>query len=984
MLIWLRQGGRILLSHELHFPIQRYPTALNVSKFGTTIYPHQSYDGHQINRPPDSRGKRLRCPVPSTECSDISKWIPYLDRYLPPQLRASSIALPEAESQSEAQQCQAILQLLFQARTLMNFDLLTYIGFKQKRWQALTVIVDKLLHSAENLRSHDSQRPTLPSNIDWKKMGSSFNDITADKFSLPPIVPMTSDTNFNSLVLYDYYSEEPMLDSRMGEQSLRVGTMEELWQSLGYFILEVADMSTEESTIVMRHFYYIVARLHNLGYIPENVYKDVPKSNFEPPLRPPIMHLLSTRIISILTDTILEANVKETPASNGHLSAMDLLKSSERLLGFGVWLELVLWCCVEGGFARGASWILRNMRRRSNQWKVASFTRIIKKSGPIDHRKIDSHDTWENCGQLSMALPSKRTDNTFLGMGERTITQEVVVAVMEGLTNTVRSGVGLRGDSVAQIWGSVGLLRGLLNSNSLYVHPRFFNYLIFRILEAGGIVVDVKPQALEALLNISPSISTANELDKSSEELVKLWQNGYEPNDSAMMLGLYHYILDLYTSTCHISGAIEVLERLIGTVDSTKVHLIRELIMDSKYLNRAQNVLKTSGKCAPVDQSSALRPLASLQLSPSSLYLLLNSLTDAKVFSIASWILNPHESAGPIIPKNIQENEILSPAVIRFAAAINDPALVADLLDSIPRPLSKSTLHAMLDYTIAMFHWKDSLELLLYLRDVRHIQWEPRNIASLAAAVIKLEQPYGKLTQFSSPEDQAHALSQGKKILTYVLEGKFNIPPDFSKSHDIISQRTLFQLHRIFESIQSPSLAEVCKNCKLEWNSKVKQHHYIPAETFSAVLAAVVQVYGSSSGQRLYLKWCASPTTARACRIDSGGNDILASQLSLGLEKLERWQNVKDDKLVMPDLNVVRTIALSALEEQNDLTRGHEMLSSEITAESVNSVLDWCMRIFFDLGLRDRDIDKELDGHLTRSTAKWRQQWDKLVAENAA
>ncbi|WEW55049.1 hypothetical protein PRK78_000477 [Emydomyces testavorans] len=985
MIICLRPGNRILLGHRLRVPDQGCPAPISVRGFAKTnssFFRVKNTPTHPyVVRPPQSRARRLPCPVPRAERTDISKWVPFLDRYLPSHLRGDSTNILEAELQSEAEQCQAILQLLFQARSFMNFDLLVYMGFKLDRWQAVRRLVDKLLDNAEGLQSKHSVQGCLPSNIDWKSMGPSFEEITGDEIYPSVTISLQNGIDHQPLVSYDSYSEEPTFGGRLGETNLRIGTMEELWQTLGLFIIEAADMDPEKSALVIHHFYYIVARLHFLDYIPKNVYRDAANRGTTPPLRPPAMHLLSTRIMSTLTDTILEPNMEELAVASGQRSSMELLRSSERRLGFGVWLEFILWCCVEGGYAREAAWIIQNTRNRSKEWKVASFARLLEANGPLDPRKIDYHDTWAQCGQFSTLQQFKKSEDPFLGLGARTISREVLVSVMDGLTNAVRAGVSFRGDSAHYVWERIGLLRGLLNRNLLYVNSGFINYLIVRILEAGGIVAEVKPQALDLLLNVAPSIMTADKLDLSFEKLVELSDKGNIPNTSAVILGLYHYTLNAYASSGHISGTIDVLEKLIGAVDYKKVHLIRELIMESKYLTKAHNVRKTNSTPASIPELNDSRPppLAGLQLPASSLNLLLSTLTDSEVFSLASWILNPREFAGPIIPIDMYNDEVLSPAIIRFATATKDFPLVFSLLETVRRPWPRSTLQPTLEFRITRFRWKQVLELLIYLRDVERAQWEPKNVATLAATILRLDQPHDRFRQFLPPEDHESALAGGKQILRHMLEGEFDAPDDFSKGRDLGTQQTLFQFHRIFESIKSPSLSDVCSNVKLKWQGTVNSSRYLPADAFRTILAAVVEVYGSTVGQRLYHKWCMSPTTPHARRIDSGGNARLfySSQLNPEIGGIEpsfdpHWHADNRGKLVMPDLSVVRVIALGALKEQKSLLENREMVSDEITSESVTSVLNWCIRIFFELGLTDREIDRELDGHLTRTRERLR------------
>jgi hypothetical protein len=78
------------------------------------------------------------------------------------------------------------------------------------------------------------------------------------------------------------------------------------------------------------------------------------------------------------------------------------------------------------------------------------------------------------------------------------------------------------------------------------------------------------------------------------------------------------------------------------------------------------------------------------------------------------------------------------------------------------------------------------------------------------------------------------------------------------------------------------------------------------------------------------------------------------------------WNENKIGKLVVPDLRTIRVIAQGALKEEMDLWNGCLPPTEETTGQNTTEILDWSIQIFEKFRLNRREIDRELDGYLTR------------------
>jgi hypothetical protein len=176
-------------------------------------------------------------------------------------------------------------------------------------------------------------------------------------------------------------------------------------------------------------------------------------------------------------------------------------------------------------------------------------------------------------------------------------------------------------------------------------------------------------------------------------------------------------------------------------------------------------------------------------------------------------------------------------------------------------------------------------------------------------------------------------------------------------------------------------LQEVAEKAELKYKPAFNRDvlPYVPSVAFHNLLTAVVDVHGSAAGKQLWERWCLEPEYSETRRLQDGGVVRLYSSNELDFRKgaptfnplrLEEIQK----KAVIPNLNTVRIIAQAAVKEyrlhESQKATGNTpsifSKSEPSQSTSPSEVLDFCIDKFRALRLYEKEIDREVQGHLSR------------------
>lgn len=959
--------------------------------------------------------KRPSCPLKGKRQKDPDAWLLLLEEYLPKSLRVKKESKGGSRRPSKSMYTQAhdLSTLLMHAKSHGKFELLTHLGFGSNRWAAVYALLSQLVDATESVLEESTSRPSL-SGFDWGAgAGISLDDLT-NSYVEPGVVKRNLDSqNASSRTKGPTFKE---LTERSPANEFSQHLMVEVWQSLGSILLEAADRPPNESNLAMSCVFRILARLHHSGAVSDNVYKYTRPSSNQATFRPPGMHLLSTHIMRVLSETAWrdhEAEVTAKAAAVGEESPYFPFKMGVRELGPEIWLEFILWCCVEHGYPKAGLWILNQMNTRTGDlaWKFQSWEPLLHDQGAAVHKtNVDLEEFWRRPGNDVQDAQTPRNhssvSSSFHGLAKRTISVEVVASIRDSLFNFVYLGVDYLGYSPTLLLALVS------NLNSFIIPPvsdevaqpttKEFNWLAVRFHESG--VVDSKedPHAFERFLRASPRVMAPWDDDPSlfEEDLKQLTPSQLYDETSAFT-GMMEHNVRNFALHRQAGLAFSSFARLHQTVDSSKSQHIQKFLEQVSQSDAGNLPLDDEVLPIPKPVESSIPQVSNVTYAH-----LLDLATTSRAFPFAEWLLFSTDLDGPAIRRSSYGNQDLAPSILRFAAAIRHRSLHRQVVKSLSQPFSLNTLRALINYQISTWDWKTIVPMLEYIRDNRLKSWGHSNVTMLAATIIRMDH----VTRHQSGAvalEAKETLKTAKQILTRILQGEFN---DLSErtAGNKFQRLAIRNLQRVFQSIPGP-LSEIAFQTWADFEPN-RVLPYIPSVAFHHLLSAVVDVHGSAAGQRLWERWCLHPKSPSYRRIREGGISRLYANQELDPRQGDpffdpAWFSWVYRKATVPNLNTVRIIAQRAVQEYTQFTQERGSLSryrapgtdddanidagadvdTEVDSDvdpsdpsipipahlkekgqALEDVLNFCIEQFQTLRLPENEINREVQGHLHR------------------
>jgi hypothetical protein len=780
--------------------------------------------------------------------------------------------------------------------------------------------------------------------------------------------------------------------------------MAQVWQSLGSIVLEAADASPNESKLAMSYVFRILARLHHSGAVSDRVYNFGPPDSHHVAFRPPTMHLLSSHIMSVLSDAawlVHEAEVAAKAAAAGEDSPFLPFKMGIRELGPEIWLEFILWCCVEQGHITEGVWLIDQMKTRKGDlaWKFQSWKPLLEHPEPVWKTKIDSEVCWRYPAQVDQPSPllKRSSPAPFNGLGKRTISLEVAASLLDHLPNWVYRGLGFRGMTPAALLRHISSLKFTIApraaDDTLLPTAKESNWFTLRVLESGCIHPEADPQTFERFLRAIPQVVPpwdSNDLHALDEEDLEQLEPSQIYDDTSALAALIEHTIRFHSRQGLCGDAMDSFAWLQAVVDKSKMQRIGDFFSSRWGLSDPDHFSTFDS-----DNLASFKPFESSmpQISHGTLAELLDLVTVSRAFTFGEWLLFSSDIDGPPIPSSSYGNQALAPSIIRFAAATNNRALCDSVVQSLSQPLSTNTLRALITYSITMHQWNFVTMMLKHLHNYRLKSWGHSNVTTLAAEIIKLDHAVQTETNSTKAESHIQNLSQAKAILSRILNSEFNEP----RSRTNYQERSLHGLRQIFLSIPG-ALHDTASSNLLFKEIARSTIPCVPSTAFYPILSAVVDTQGSAAGKRLWNKWCIGTQSSSTRRIHGGG----IPRLYLGFERNPEKGDLHFDetyfkqaqrKLVFPDITTVRIIAQAALKEYDDFEAQRTALNESSPATTqpqpqatephnpARDVLEFCMKKFAALGLRRRGMNREVGGLVYRKKKELRRMRKQQLGE---
>ncbi|KAL3466632.1 hypothetical protein BJX64DRAFT_249515 [Aspergillus heterothallicus] len=888
--------------------------------------------------------------IPSWELKSPRAWITLLEKHLSHASQngnADTSSHPALDRQSESAResfIQAIdlVHLLYHARINLRLDLLAHLGFKFNNWTAVYTLLGTLLDTMGALKDVS----TLPQKGVVDELAHDAR-LSLDQLTDQPLLSFSSPGAKNTDAASPARSTGLDELTRMPfAQYHQRRIMAEVLKSLGAIVLTAADASPRESKLAMTYVHRIIARLHHIGAISERVYRYTKPDRYQATIRPPGMHLLSVQILDTLSNEawlMHQAEVTAKAAAAGQDSPYISLKPNLKELGHEIWIEFILWCCVEGGHIEEGIWLVEQilMRKGEFAWKFQDWESLLQDEESLRKMKIDKEVSWHH-GTDSTRAPWRRKiakPPTFHGLGKRVISMEIISSLLDNISNVMYMGIGSRGLRVGTLIRHINRLKPAMfpsgQESSQLPTVKEMNWLTVRVMESGGLDPKHDPQALDEFLRavsclIPPWSGDMCPVDEWSLAQLRPSQL-YD--DTSALAGLVEYTLRYYCSKRLLGDASNMFAMLQEVTDSSKLRRIDEFFSARMGFFDEETLSKHELQVPPLRMFESSIP----HISIVTLADLLDLITACRAFKFGEWLLFSDDIDGPVIPASAYRDQALAPSILRFAGATQNRDLGESVTASLQPPLSLNTLRALFNYRIEMHQWESVSSLLHYMHNHRTMSWAHSNIAALAAKIIRLE----NTTEKQNPDVERH-LSQATRILRRILSGKFNEKHHFRGQYQ---DRTLLSFALLFSHIPSPSLRDLSHSCNGQLSSQLNGM-YIPPAPFHAILSAIVETRGSSAGQNFYKRFCVNYDRPELRRIRAGG----ISQLYQSHEIIRETGDVKFDfeyhnharkKLVhRPNPNTVRIIAQKAVKEYEEACAAENEGIDTALPEDENPAMD--------------------------------------------
>lgn len=905
-----------------------------------------------------------------------------LDIYLPPRLRGPSSEA--ASSLGSDVPTLTVSAFLSQARRVANIDLLTHLGVKQNRWDAVLWLVQQLLEETLRLRApitsqSEPSSKKLPRSRGFRlkdsrrKGSSSLDQLTQSSANLVDFhksyFALTSP--IDSLKALHGDGDNPLMDGAVETPSAGIGLV---LRSLGRLILTASKEIPSNSTPITSHIFHILVYLRRCGCFMSKKGGSQTTASTANLGKVPVLETVMADYVTLLEGAFYSSDIAHGLRQSRTVSPQMPQKhnlESLRTVPLGVHFEMLLWACVsDERYAEGAA-IVQEARKFKN-WSLFSWKDVT--------RDVTSQ-TNESIAQSylqSRSDPAAKTSHHF--------SAEVVEALVDGLlASTSRNSVSSTGYSLGEISDRLGTLKGTLDREKKGLQTDSWNSLIARFAQAPEMNIENNAKVMEKVLEMAETYNRGHDVATTMAHSDADTSQAITIDNSAVVLGLYHRTLMSCVRSRDVTGTLRVLARLQSLTDENKRQSLTDFFDQIRGRNLRAGIAVAKKELGPVALlSQAIQegefaevqyPAMFPQIPLNVLAAMLDLFTESGEMDVARWMVHTEDVDGPLIPVQLYSNQLIAPPLIRFAAASRDSALMANVTKVQQGNVSGRTLVALCDSRIQQGDWRGAGEIFGLIRDYSLHEWSSVDFAKIIKSL--LGPISGTATSLSSPAHQASTLLQ--RLLRGDLGQVWGT--EFVELDSLVA---------IMCTID-PKLMNLCSNLL---SSLTEFHLKFPGEAFDLILQGVVRTYGSGNGRRLWNIWCAGGHGQRNIRLDPVATSVLrrTKEFHSDEEHAARQQvesrTARIHGRIEPDLRTIRIIVQQALRELQGFDVSAPALveqsskpslptskttvstkESAVRKRATVSVLQWAGKVLrTTFRLSDKDIGYELQEHL------WKRQ----------
>ncbi|PSN66751.1 hypothetical protein BS50DRAFT_573563 [Corynespora cassiicola Philippines] len=875
---------------------------------------------------------------------DIRQWAHTLDHLLPPHLRRNA----EDSDDISALVTPLDVSYAINAAQDASHDILGYIGLVEQRWDAVIWLVKRLTGKGRQSYEYLPQLDPF-ANIIWpEERPRSLDNLTNGPLLLKPTRPPTP-----LQLKLDELTAAP--DSVDPNRSLVKRALGQVWRTLGSMILTATEEHPEEGSIIMPHVLEIIAHLHHVGLIPDSIYTQQPAPADFALRQPPTLHLLSSKILTALSDASWRAHEASVKAANdqkkakyflGHEIPGSRYKVMVSEVAPELWLELVLWSCLHGGWTLDGTFVLEKIAsyRGGHHWGLISWNELTEAQ---EEESSASSQGWGIFRSLGAATPE--TDDR--SRTRKTISSEIVTAFIDGLVNLMRLGVGHRGTEPEALVEHIKKLKQFLDENSLSLGSTTWDSIMVRLLETGGIVSEKRPELLLRILELASGFGTEVSAANTSPATANGSDLPYFFEPSTVPISLLHRAMQFFINNGGLSGALTSLKLLQQYTDENKQRSLQQFFENLKSAPRRPNEPFSSS--VPAIHFPAFDP----QLSVPLLANLLDLVTEAELKEVGDWLLFSKDLDGPLIKPHMYASWSMGASLIRYGTMSGNNELVLKIVNEATvwneeqqaHRMSAELFTALFTSQVRLRRWDSVQGMWNYV--LGHFGYRPRPeiVASFVAELLRL-------SKGASEDDMAARATAQESFEKFLFAWE-----------DLILTSIRNELYCIL-AMASTVDAEWREFCSQFLAFSSRQAIKLCTAEFNKLLGGVLDGYGSVQGKKLVEQWCYGPPTTFESYVAPGGLPRMPWYREGRAQEYERKPDdieivqASGAKLILhgrvyPNRQTVWAILRKVQQEQEG--RGGGALSQEKDAE-VSETLKWATKLLYYLGFDYEDIVRDL------------------------
>lgn len=854
-------------------------------------------------------GKRLEPPglnkIKGPDRADA--WLALLEHALPPALR--NPGHPEKVHGLSPTELFEILKGADKAaHASNNRDVLSYVALEKGRWGLVVWLVKHLVESLA-VSPHGTDK-SVEAICAWR------NDTALDELTREAIDPLRADflqhvpAGQHCTTLKE--STGPITPNEMGHRALGM-----IWRGLGNMTIACAEGEIKPEILE------IIAFLHHQGFMPSTIYDSKPSPDPTAIQQSPILNLLSSRILTSLSDAAWRAHeklvVEEARSRGGEYTSLrpEIPGTAYRVRVAGlkpeVWLELILWSCLHGDWTAEGAHLLERLHSTHgrHQWKPLSWRSLVSKYPTFtqDWEKVEYlFNNWAT-SSMDVEEPAKPVST------QRTVSSELVDAYVDASLAISRPSASKHGQSVLQTVKFVRKMQQFLARSSLSLGAGSWDAIILRLFDLQDTRV-YRPKTFDDIMRLSPKMGQEIEAPntKSLPE--------YVFDGTAATFGLFHRALHHRIKHADVEGALRLFAALQERADEKKRQSVADFLQ-KRELFAEESHRESAGQFTD-NFASIEYPAFYVQIPPSVLGPFLELVTDARAYQFGKWLLYSAEIDGPIIPEHLYNDPSITPALIRFAAESGDKDLLSRVIKiraaattgNEPQ-LPKKVLQSFLDSQINLMRWQAAVKILEHAKDTYGFSWNALTLChTLRVSLLQVR------SAKAGDEIAKANLARSKGLFRSMVRGNYERTgerPDWMKE----------QVDNLLVVLSC--LGEDWANFSARTKPVIGHRVFnLPSKAFNLVLEGFVDAFGSQAGRLLIgVFW---NHKVRGAQMSDSESDIQAtappfSSFTQALPIKIRRQRTKiryfkssDTGIVLygglrPDLMTIRIVLRKATEE---------------------------------------------------------------------